>query len=81
LFEQNDDNCLEADQCRGGDEPEPERRRSRPHQQPHDPPAQTARLAAVSLSDPLPCHMIGVARAMADRNIAGEVPTILPASR
>jgi hypothetical protein len=25
--------------------------------------------------------MIGVARAMADRNIAGEVPTILPASR
>jgi hypothetical protein len=27
------------------------------------------------------CHMIGVSRAMADRNIAGEVPTILPASR
>jgi len=25
--------------------------------------------------------MIGLARAMADRNIAGEVPTILPASR
>jgi hypothetical protein len=25
--------------------------------------------------------MIGVARAMAHRNIAGEVPTILPASR
>jgi hypothetical protein len=25
--------------------------------------------------------MIGVSRAMADRNIAGEVPTILPASR
>jgi len=29
----------------------------------------------------MPYHMIGVARAMADRNIAGEVPTILPASR
>ena len=38
-------------------------------------------MAAVGLSDPMPYHMIGVARAMADRNIAGEVPTILPASR
>jgi hypothetical protein len=38
-------------------------------------------LAAVGLSDPMPCHMIGVARAMADRNIAGKEPTILPASR
>jgi hypothetical protein len=38
-------------------------------------------LVAVDLSDPMPCHMIGVSRAMADRNIAGEVPTILPASR
>jgi hypothetical protein len=38
-------------------------------------------LAAFGVSDPMPCHMIGVARPMADRNIAGEVPTILPASR
>ena len=34
-----------------------------------------------STGDQMPCHMIGVARAMADRNIAGEVPTILPANR
>jgi hypothetical protein len=29
----------------------------------------------------MPCHMIGVARAMAHRNIAGKVSTIVPASR
>jgi hypothetical protein len=33
------------------------------------------------VSHPMPCHMIGVARAMAHRNIAGEVPTLFPASR
>jgi hypothetical protein len=37
--------------------------------------------AALDLSDPVLCHMIGVARAMVCRNIASEVPTLLPASR
>jgi hypothetical protein len=38
-------------------------------------------LGAIGLRDPMPCHMIGLARAMADRNIASEVPTQLPVGR
>jgi hypothetical protein len=81
VFEHKHNSALDGYQCRSGDETLPERRRGRPHQQARDPPALTSRLAAVGLSDPLPCHLIGLARAMAHRNIAGEVPTILPVSR
>ena len=81
MFEQNNDTGLDAYQCRSGDEPLPERRRGRPHQQSHDPPARMFPPAALDLSDPVLCHMIGVARAMVCRNIASEVPTLLPASR
>jgi hypothetical protein len=81
VFEHNNNSGLDAYQCRSGDKTLPERRRDRPHQQSHEPPARTSRLAAAGLSDPMPGHLIGLARAMADRNIAGQVPTILPASR
>ena len=81
MFEQHNHNRLDADQCRGGDEPKPDRWRGRPHQQRHDPAARTFRSAVLDLSDHMLCHMIGIARTMARRNIAAEVPTILPASR
>ena len=38
-------------------------------------------LWTVSTADQTPRHTTGVARAMADDNIAGEAPTILPANR
>jgi hypothetical protein len=76
VFEHNNDNGLDANHSRGRDKPKPERRRRWPHQEPHDPPARTSRLAAVGLSDPMLCHMIGVARAMAHRNIASGVCTL-----
>ena len=66
MFEQNNDNGLDAYQYRSGDDPLPERRRGRPHQQRHD---------------PMLYHIIGVARAMVCRNIGNEEPTLLPASR
>ena len=80
MFEQNNDNSLDAYQCRSGDEPSPERRWGRPHQQRHDPPARMFRSAACGPRDRMLCHMIGLARAMVCRNIASEVPTLLPAS-
>ena len=81
MFEQNNDNGLDTNHSRGRDKPKPERRRGRPHQQPPDPPARMFAPAALDLSDPMLCHMIGVARAMVCRNIASDVPEQLPASR
>jgi len=81
MFEHNNNDGFDAYQCRSDDEPKPYRWRGRPHQQPHDPRAQMFPPAALDQSDRMLCHMIGVARAMAHRNIAGKVRTLLPGSR
>lgn len=80
MFEHNNNEGLDGYQSRSGDEAKPYRWRGRPHQQSRDPPAQMFPPTALDLSDPMLCHMIGVAREMAHRNIAGEVPTRFPAS-
>jgi hypothetical protein len=76
MFEQNNDTGLDANHSRGRDKPKPERRRRWPHQERHDPPARTCQPAVFGSSDPTLCHMIGVARGMARRNIASGVCTL-----
>jgi hypothetical protein len=76
MFEQNNDNGLDTYYSRGDHKPKPERRRRWSHQERHNPPAQTYRSAGLGASDPTLCHMIGVARGMARRNIASGVCTL-----